>query len=383
MPESRVSWKEVYLIADLYSAWFRVFTRWLYAEGMYCTPTTTIQARSPEDARRLAKAWEKNAGGSGASVTDCSIHVRGREVTYVHGENFEVEEASCYTDAIESLRIASGRQVTVAPVYCVEPAEFPAPVLKKLGQVMGPADENEEDHVVGPRVILGFLRHWGEMPKVNPAFWLAITGKAGAGGMTGLQVQAFDEQQPHDITKLMMKAVADTQAFMKQYEVRESSFWVLDEISWEAPSAAIATTIARLIKKCQGSATAKGARIEGPAGEIWSVVSWLKHARWGGLYQDYGKECNDPRIPELTGEKPTGKGRFVGEVVCFTGKLDSMEREDAWNLVVQEGGGTASTVTSDVTLVVATREASSKRTKAEQRGIPIIDEKTFLARAGR
>ena len=73
---------------------------------------------------------------------------------------------------------------------------------------------------------------------------------------------------------------------------------------------------------------------------------------------------------------------FLGEIVVLTGKLNFMGRREASDLIKKLGGTTQSSVTNSTTLVIAGEEAGSKLKKAEERGIPVLSETGFLARAG-
>lgn len=81
--------------------------------------------------------------------------------------------------------------------------------------------------------------------------------------------------------------------------------------------------------------------------------------------------------------KEETEGRaFEGEMVVLTGKLTSMGRREAGDIIKRQGGDTQPSVTNKTTLVVAGEDAGSKLEKARAKGIPVIDEATFLARAG-
>ncbi len=71
--------------------------------------------------------------------------------------------------------------------------------------------------------------------------------------------------------------------------------------------------------------------------------------------------------------------RFAGMTFVLTGTLPTMKRSEAAALVEQYGGKTAGSVSKKTTYVLAGEEAGSKLTKAEQLGIPVIDEATFLS----
>lgn len=74
------------------------------------------------------------------------------------------------------------------------------------------------------------------------------------------------------------------------------------------------------------------------------------------------------------------EGTLNGKSFCFTGELHSMNRNDAQNLVKQNGGTIKSSVTKDLSYLVTNDKdsGSSKNQKAAKFGIPIIDEETFL-----
>ena len=84
----------------------------------------------------------------------------------------------------------------------------------------------------------------------------------------------------------------------------------------------------------------------------------------------------DEVVEEVTG------GAFEGEMVVLTGKLSRMGRREAGELIKAQGGQVGSSITNKTTLVVAGEDAGSKLEKARAKNIPVIDEETFLHRAG-
>lgn len=88
----------------------------------------------------------------------------------------------------------------------------------------------------------------------------------------------------------------------------------------------------------------------------------------------------------MTEEDRTAEGKeglFAGELVVLTGKLSSMGRSEAGEIIRNEGGETQNSVTHKTTLVVAGEDAGSKLSKAREQGTAIIDETEFLRRIGR
>jgi DNA ligase (NAD+) len=81
---------------------------------------------------------------------------------------------------------------------------------------------------------------------------------------------------------------------------------------------------------------------------------------------------------------PERKGDgLAGQVVVFTGGLDSITRDEGKALVLQHGGRTADSVSKAATLVVAGPGAGAKLEKAVKLGIRTIDEAAFLKLVGR
>ena len=77
------------------------------------------------------------------------------------------------------------------------------------------------------------------------------------------------------------------------------------------------------------------------------------------------------------------EGVFTGLSIVVTGTLPTLSRSDAEELIRQNGGTAASSVSKKTAFVVAGEKAGSKLTKAEALGIEVIDEAELLRRTGR
>ncbi len=66
----------------------------------------------------------------------------------------------------------------------------------------------------------------------------------------------------------------------------------------------------------------------------------------------------------------------------MTGSLESLSRDEAEARIIAQGGKAASSVSKKTSFVVAGPGAGSKLQKAEELGVEVIDEKTFLTRLG-
>ena len=73
------------------------------------------------------------------------------------------------------------------------------------------------------------------------------------------------------------------------------------------------------------------------------------------------------------------EGGLAGKTFVLTGTLPSMGRDDAGALIEQAGGKVSGSVSKKTSYLVAGAEAGSKLAKAEELGIPILDEAGLLA----
>lgn len=80
-----------------------------------------------------------------------------------------------------------------------------------------------------------------------------------------------------------------------------------------------------------------------------------------------------------TMERKKVGGRFTGMSFVFTGALTRFTREEAQQLVENEGGSAVGSVSKKTAYVVAGEESGSKLTKARELGIAILNEEQFLA----
>ena len=67
-----------------------------------------------------------------------------------------------------------------------------------------------------------------------------------------------------------------------------------------------------------------------------------------------------------------------GKTIVVTGTLPTLSRKEAEDLILDHGGKTAGSVSKKTDYVLAGEAAGSKLTKAQQLGIPVIDEQTLL-----
>ncbi len=70
--------------------------------------------------------------------------------------------------------------------------------------------------------------------------------------------------------------------------------------------------------------------------------------------------------------------KLSGMTIVVTGTLPTLGRKEAEELIVKNGGKASGSVSKKTSLVLAGEAAGSKLTKANELGIKVIDEATFL-----
>ncbi len=79
----------------------------------------------------------------------------------------------------------------------------------------------------------------------------------------------------------------------------------------------------------------------------------------------------------MTARQQQVDDRFAGMTFVLTGTLPTLKRSEAQEMIEQRGGKAAGSVSKKTTYVLAGEEAGSKLDRANQLGIPVIDEAQF------
>ena len=77
-------------------------------------------------------------------------------------------------------------------------------------------------------------------------------------------------------------------------------------------------------------------------------------------------------------EESNTSNKFLGLTFVLTGTLPTMSRDEASKLIEAAGGKTSSSVSKKTNYVLAGSDAGSKLKKANELGVKVIDEETFL-----
>ncbi|OZG66263.1 NAD-dependent DNA ligase LigA [Bifidobacterium hapali] len=109
-----------------------------------------------------------------------------------------------------------------------------------------------------------------------------------------------------------------------------------------------------------------------------SVTSWFAQARepgnWRGAVLDAWKRAG---VGVGKAEVSSLPQTLAGKTVVVTGSLEGFSRDSAKEAIIERGGKAAGSVSKHTDWVVVGANAGSKAAKAEELGIPMIDEERF------
>lgn len=186
------------------------------------------------------------------------------------------------------------------------------------------------------------------------------------------------------VTPIIIKPAENTRKMLEEIDkAKQADLWrVLVALSIRR----LGPPTARLIASAMGSldAISKASvddltQIDGVGPEIAeSVVHWFAAAR----------EPGDWRGQTLTAWRAAGVGvgeaakssmpqTLAGKTVVVTGSLEGFSRDSAKEAIVERGGKAAGSVSRKTDYVVVGANAGSKAAKAEEFGIPMLDEAQF------
>lgn len=112
-----------------------------------------------------------------------------------------------------------------------------------------------------------------------------------------------------------------------------------------------------------------------------SIIDWWSESWHQEIISRWQKAGVTLAIPNHGGPgSMTRQGVFSGLTIVVTGSLTQLSRDEAEARIIAEGGKAASSVSKKTSFVVAGPGAGSKLAKAEELGVEVIDEQTFLSR---
>lgn len=121
-------------------------------------------------------------------------------------------------------------------------------------------------------------------------------------------------------------------------------------------------------------------QINGIGPEIaFSLVNYFRNSENLNLVEElegFGLQFRVQKEPAAESPSP-----FLGKRFVVTGTLEKFSRNDVKQFILQRGGKVTSSISSETDFLVVGDKPGSKRDKAEELGIPIIDEQELLRMA--
>ncbi|HYF29311.1 MAG TPA: helix-hairpin-helix domain-containing protein, partial [Candidatus Paceibacterota bacterium] len=108
-----------------------------------------------------------------------------------------------------------------------------------------------------------------------------------------------------------------------------------------------------------------------------SIASWFEDAENHALLERLDEQLTVERVA-----MPDRDGAFEGLTIVVTGTLPTLSRERAEAMIKRAGGKVSGMVSRRTSFVVAGEKAGAKLAKANELGIPVIDEREFKRRLG-
>lgn len=177
-----------------------------------------------------------------------------------------------------------------------------------------------------------------------------------------------------------------TLAMFEEFDkAKRADLWrVLVALSIRYVGAPTARLLSRKFKTLQALSQASVEdllQVDGVGEEIaQSIERWFSHARdpqdWRGKIL---RSWTAAGIGQQAAEENTAEQTLTGKTVVVTGTLEDFSRESAKEAIEERGGKASGSVSKKTSYVVVGASAGSKAVKAQELGIPMLDEDQFKA----
>jgi DNA ligase (NAD+) len=107
-----------------------------------------------------------------------------------------------------------------------------------------------------------------------------------------------------------------------------------------------------------------------------SLARYFTDGSTAGVLDDLADAGVEPEPPVIAADD-VGGGPLVGRTLVVTGTLEGFSRTEAEEAIRAAGGKVAGSVSKKTDYVVAGESAGSKLAKAQELGVPILDEGGF------
>ena len=107
-----------------------------------------------------------------------------------------------------------------------------------------------------------------------------------------------------------------------------------------------------------------------------SIARYFTDEATASVLDDLAEAGVDPEPPIVTA-MAAGDGPLVGRTIVVTGTLEGFSRQEAEEAIRAAGGKVAGSVSRNTDFLVAGESAGSKLAKAQELGVPVLDEEGF------
>jgi DNA ligase (NAD+) len=144
-----------------------------------------------------------------------------------------------------------------------------------------------------------------------------------------------------------------------------------------APGPAWLARLSTFLRAVAREAPARFEEVEGVGPTVSaSLARWFADETTAGVLDDLADAGVEPEPPAIALAAAAG-GPLAGKTVVVTGTLEGFSREQAEEAIRAAGGKAAGSVSRKTDYVVAGESAGSKLAKAQELGVPVLDEEAF------
>ncbi|MBM6699144.1 NAD-dependent DNA ligase LigA [Bifidobacterium pullorum subsp. saeculare] len=186
------------------------------------------------------------------------------------------------------------------------------------------------------------------------------------------------------VVPVVTKPMENTRKMLEEIDkARHADLWrVLVALSIRRlgpPTARLIATALGTLDAIAHASVERLTEIDGVGPEIAeSVVHWFTAARepgdWRGAILDAWRAAG---VGSVKAESSSLPQTLAGKTVVVTGSLEGYSRDSAKEAIIARGGKAAGSVSKNTDYVVVGANAGSKAAKAEELGIPMLDEAQF------
>ena len=137
--------------------------------------------------------------------------------------------------------------------------------------------------------------------------------------------------------------------------------------------------VARFLRETAASAPERFEEVMGVGPTVrTALVNWLLDPATAGIFDDLIDAGVEPeRPPKRAPGAVDAAGPLAGKTVVVTGTLPGFSREEAEEAIRAAGGKAGGSVSRKTDYLVAGESAGSKLAKAQELGVPVLDEDAF------